>query len=51
MSYYATKSDEKNVTGADTLDFAKNTDLANVKSDVNRLYIDKLETVPVYLKK
>ena len=33
------------------MDFAKNIDLAKVKSDVNRLDIDKLKTVSVYLKK
>ena len=37
LSNYATKADLKNATGADTSDFAKNTDLANLKSDVDRL--------------
>ena len=40
---YATKYDWKNKTGVDTSDFAKKTDLANLKSDVDKLDIDKLE--------
>ena len=42
MSNYAIKADLKNVTGIDTLFFAKNTDLANLKSDVDKLNIDRL---------
>ena len=45
MSNYATKVDLKNVTGADISDFAKNTDLANLKSDVDKLDVDKLKNV------
>ena len=36
----------KSATGVDTSDFAKNTDLANLKSDVDNLDIDKLKNVP-----
>ena len=43
---YATKADLKNATGVDTSDFAKKTDLANLKSDVDKLDIDKLKKVP-----
>ena len=46
MSNYATKADFKNVTGVDTSSFAKKTDLANIKSDINKLDIDKLKNVP-----
>ena len=46
MSNYATKADLKNVTGADISDFAKKTDLANLKSDVGKLDVDKLKNVP-----
>ena len=46
LSYYATKSDLKNATGVDTLDFAKKTDLAKLKSDVDTLHIDKLKDEP-----
>ena len=36
LSNYATKSDLKNVTGIDAIsDFAKKTELANLKSDVD----------------
>ena len=49
MSNYATKSDLKNATGVDTSDFAKKTDLANLKSDVDKLDIDKLKNVPCCL--
>ena len=43
---YTTKADLKNATGVDTSDFAKKTDLANVKSDVDKLSIDKLKNIP-----
>ena len=42
---YATKADLKNATGVDTSDFAKKTDLANSKSVVDKLDIDKLKNV------
>ena len=45
LSNYATKSDSKNATGVDTSDFAKKTDLANLKSDVDKLDTDKLTNV------
>ena len=45
LSNYATKSDLKNVTGVDTSDFDKKSYLANLKSDVNKLDIDKLKNV------
>ena len=34
LSNYATKADLKNERGVDTLDFAKKTEFANLKSDV-----------------
>ena len=46
LSNYATKADLKNATGVDTLDSAKETDLANLKSDVDKLDIDNLKNVP-----
>ena len=59
FSNYATKSDLKNATGADTSQFFKKDDLANLKSEVDKLDIDKLaeldadklKLVPVNLKK
>ena len=41
LSSYATKADLKIATEVDTLDFAKNTDLANLKSDADKLDIEK----------
>ena len=43
---YTTKTDLKNATGVDTLDFAKKIDLTNLKYDVDNLDIDKLKNVP-----
>ena len=37
---YATESSFSNITGADTSKFAKNVDLANLKSDVEKLDVD-----------
>ena len=45
LSNYATKAYFKNATGIDTLDFAKKTDLASLKSDVDKLDIDTLKNV------
>ena len=45
LSKYATKAHLKNSNGVDTSDFAKNTDLANLKSDVHKLDIDKSKNV------
>ena len=50
LSNYATKADLKNAAGVDTLDSAKETDLANLKSDVDKLDIDKLKYLPSNLK-
>ena len=36
LSNYATRADFNNATGVDTSDFAKNTDLANLKSDLDK---------------
>ena len=43
---YGTKSDLKKTTGVDTSKFAKKVDLANLKSDVDKLGIDKSKNVP-----
>ena len=42
---YATKDDIKNITHVDTSSFAKKTNLANLKSEVDKLDVDKLTTV------
>ena len=46
LSNYATKSNSKNEAGVDTSKFAENVDLANLKSNVDKLDIDKLKMVP-----
>ena len=43
LSNYATKFDLKNTTGVDTLQFSKKDDLDNLKVEVDKLDIDKLE--------
>ena len=45
MSNYATKSDLKNAIGVDTSKFAEKVDLASLKSNVDKLDIDKLKHV------
>ena len=49
LSNYATKTDLKNATGVDTSFFTKKVDLANLKSDVDELDIDKLKNIPTNL--
>ena len=46
LSNYATKADLKNAKGVDTSTFAKKTGLAKLKSDADKLDIDKLKNVP-----
>ena len=47
----ATKTDLKNVTHVDTSSFALKTNLADLKTEVDKLDIDKLAPVPVDLSK
>ena len=49
MSSYATKTNLKNVTHVDTLNFALKTNLADLKTEVDKL--DILELAPVDLSK
>ena len=49
LSNYGTKADLKNATGVDASKFAKKVNLARLKSNVNKLDIDKLENVPTNL--
>ena len=46
---YATKADLKNAAGVDLSDFAKKTDLTNLKPDVGKLDIDKLKSVAMMI--
>ena len=48
---YATKTDLKNMTHVDTSRFALKTNLANLKTEVDKLDIDKLVPVPADLNK
>ena len=48
---YATKTDLKNVTHVDTSGFALKTNLASLKTEVDKLDIDKFVPVPVDLSK
>ena len=49
LSNYATKTDLKNVTHVDTSSFALKTNLASLKTEVDKLDIDKLAQIPVDL--
>ena len=51
MSNYATKTDPTNVTQVDTSSFALKANLANLKTEVDKLQIDTLAPVPVHLSK
>ena len=51
LSNYVTKADIKNISHVDTSSFALKTNLANLKSEVNKLDIDKLVLVPTDLSK
>ena len=51
LSNYATKTDLKNTTGVDISSFAKKSDLASLKSKVDKLDVNKLVPVPVDLSK
>ena len=51
LANYATKTDLENVTHVDTSSFALKTNLASLKSEVDKLDIDKLVPVPVDLSK
>ena len=48
---YATKTDLKNVSHVDASSFALKSNLANLKTEVDKLDIGKLQTVPVDLAK
>ena len=51
LSNYATKTDIKNILHVDTSSFARKTNLASLKTEVDKLDIDKLVPVPVDLSK
>ena len=51
LSNYATKKDINDITHVDTSNFALKTNLSSLKTEVDKLDIDKLATVPVDLSK
>ena len=51
LSNYAAKTDLKNLTHADTSSFALKTNLGSLKTETDKLDIDKLAPVPVDLSK
>ena len=51
LSNYATKADIKNISHVDTSSFALKSNLASLKTEVDKLDIDKLVPVPVDLSK
>ena len=51
LSNYETKTDIKNISHVDTSSFALKSNLANLKTKVDKLDIDKLVPVPVDLSK
>ena len=51
LSNYATKADIKNISHVDTSSFVLKTNFANLKTEVDKLDIDKLVPVPVDLSK
>ena len=51
LSNYATKTDLKNITLVDVSSFASKTNLAALKTEVDKIDTDKLKTTPVDLAK
>ena len=46
LSNYATKTDIKNTSHVDTSSFALKSNLASLKTEVNKLNVDKLKSLP-----
>ena len=51
LSNYATKDDVKNITHVDVSSYATKTNLAALKTEVDKIDTDKLKTVPDDLAK
>ena len=51
LTNYATKTDLKNITHTDVSSFASKTNLAALKTEVDKIDVDKLKTLPVDLAK
>ena len=51
LANYATKTDLKNITHVDVSSYASKTNLAALKSEVDKIDVDKLKTTPADLPK
>ena len=51
LSNYATKNDLKNIAQVDVSSFASKTNLAALKTEVDKIDVDKLKTTPTDLAK
>ena len=51
MSNYATKTDFKNATRINTSNIALKSNLTKLKTEVDKIYVEKLITFPVDLRK
>ena len=51
LTNYGTKTDLQNITHMDVSSFASKTNLASLKTEVDKIDVDKLKTVPVDLAK
>ena len=51
LTNYATKTDLKNITDVDVSSYASKTNLAALKSEVDKIDVDKLKTTPTDLAK
>ena len=51
LANYATKDDVKNITHVDVSSYASKTNLAALKTEVDKIDVDKLKTVPDDLAK
>ena len=51
LTNYATKTDLKNITHVDVSSFASKTNLAALKTEVDKIDVDKLKAAPVDLAK
>ena len=51
LTNYATKADLKNITHVDVSSFASKTNLAALKTEVDKIDVDKLKTTPADLAK
>ena len=49
LTNYATKTDLKNITQVDVSSFARETNLAALKTEVDKIDVDKLKATPIDL--